>query len=50
MRISHIICILKILTDLCVIRQKIIIKNTFANVVYNVIVVKRSCKKIRKIA
>ena len=31
---------LKILTDLCAIRQKIKIENTFANFVYNVLVVK----------
>ena len=36
---SH-MSILKILTDLCVTRQKLIIKNNFANIVYNVLVVK----------
>ena len=30
----------KILTDLCVIRQNVGLKNTFANIVYNVLVVK----------
>ena len=30
-----------ILTDLCAIRQKIKIKNVFANVIYNVLVVKK---------
>ena len=44
-----IMCILKILTDSCAIRQKIMIKNTFANVVYNILVVKKSCKSIKKI-
>ena len=33
-------CILKILTDLCVIRQNVGLKNTFENVAYNVLVVK----------
>ena len=40
MKISSIISISKVLTNLCVIRQKIKIKNTFADVVYNVLVVK----------
>ena len=40
MKISHIMSILKILTDLYAIRQKIRIKNNFENVVYNVLVVK----------
>ena len=40
MKISSIMSISKVLTDLCVIRQKIKIKNTFADVVYNVLVVK----------
>ena len=40
MKISSIMSILKVLTNLCVIRQKIKIKNTFADVVYNVLVVK----------
>ena len=34
-------CISKILTDLCVIRQNVGPKNTFANVVYNVLVVEK---------
>ena len=34
-------CISKILTDLCAIKQKIKIKNTFSNVVYNILVVKK---------
>ena len=37
-----------ILKDLCAIKQKIRIKNTFASVVYNVSVVKKSCKNINK--
>ena len=36
---SHYVCI-KDLTDLCAIRRKVGIKNTFANIVYNVLVVK----------
>ena len=37
MKISLIMCISKILTDLCVIKQKIKTKNIFANVVYTVV-------------
>ena len=33
MKMNHITCISKILTDLCVIKQKIKIKDIFANVV-----------------
>ena len=40
MKISSIMSISKVLTNLSVIRQKIKIKNTFADVVYNVLVVK----------
>ena len=40
MKINHTMCISKILTDLCVIKQKIKVKNIFANVVYNVLVVR----------
>ena len=36
MKISLIMCISKILTDLCGIKQEIKIKNIFANVVYSV--------------
>ena len=39
MKISLIMCISKILTDLCVIRQGVKTKNIFANVVYSVLVV-----------
>ena len=35
MKISHIMSISKMLTDLCAIRQKTTIKNTFAYIVYN---------------
>ena len=40
MKISHIKSISKILTDLCAIRQNISIKNTFSDIVNNVLVVK----------
>ena len=40
MKISLIMCISKILTDLCAIKQRTKIKNVFANVVYNVLVEK----------
>ena len=40
MEISLIMCISKILTDLCAIKQKIKIENIFANVVYSVLLVK----------
>ena len=40
MKRSHIKSISKILTELCAIRQKIKIKNTFASIVYNILVVK----------
>ena len=43
MKISLSKSISNILTDLCVMKQKIIIKNTFVNVVFNVLVVKKSC-------
>ena len=41
MKITLIMCISKILTDLCVIKQKIKIKNIFAIAVYSVLVVKK---------
>ena len=43
MKINRIMSLWKILTDLFVIRQKRI-KNTFADIVYNVFVVKKSKK------
>ena len=46
-KISRTMSILKILADLCVTRQKIRIKNTFADIVYKVLVVKKSCKNIK---
>ena len=42
MKISLIICISKILTDLCAIKQKVKLKKKiFVNVVYSVLVVKK---------
>ena len=46
MKISRIMSISKILIDLCAIRPKIKIKNTFADIVYNVLVVKMSWKNM----
>ena len=40
MKINLLMCISKILTDLCAIKQKIKIQNIFVNVVYNVLAVK----------
>ena len=42
MKISRIMYISKILIDLCSIRQKIRIKNTLADIAYNVLVVTKS--------
>ena len=50
MKINHTMCMLKILPDLCAVKQKLKIKNIFANFVYNVLVVKHSCKNTKKIA
>ena len=43
MAISHTMSILKILTDLCVKKKKTKVKNTFASIVYNVLLVKTIC-------
>ena len=40
MKLSCIMSILKILTDLCAVRPKIKIKSAFAGIAYNVLVVK----------
>ena len=40
-KISHTLCILKILTDLCVITQNVGLKNIFADIMYNVLVVEK---------
>ena len=50
MKVSLLMSILKILTDLCAIKKRIKIENIFANVVYSVLVVKRFCKNTKKIA
>ena len=39
--INHTMSILKILTNLCVIRQSVKINKTFTSIVYNVLVVKK---------
>ena len=44
-KISHIMCILTILTDLWTIKQNITMKNTFASIVYNVLIVKINDKQ-----
>ena len=41
MKMSLIMCILRILTDLCEIKQKVKTKKFFSDVVYNVLVVKK---------
>ena len=46
MKISCIMSISEILIDICAMRQKIRIKNTFADILYNVIVAKKSCLNI----
>ena len=40
MKTSHIMCVSKIVTDLCFTNQKIKTKNTFVKVVSNALVVK----------
>ena len=50
MRISRPMSISRILRDLCVIRQKIRVKNTFADIVYNVLVMKKSWKNTKRFA
>ena len=40
MKISHIMCRSKILTDLCFTKQKMKTKSTFEKIVYSVLVVK----------
>ena len=41
MKISLIMCVLRILTDLCEIKQKIKTNNIFVNLIYSVLVVKK---------
>ena len=49
MGLCLIMCTLKILTDLCLIKQNIKAKNTFVKIVYSVLVVKMYCLNIKKI-
>ena len=49
MVINRIMCISKTLTDLCFTKQKIKTKNTFAKVVYSVLVVKMCWQNIKKL-
>ena len=48
MKISRIMYISKILIGLCAIRQKIRIKTTFADIVYSILIVKKSSKIMKK--
>ena len=41
MKLNPTMCISKVLTDLCAVRQNVGLKNTFTKVVYNVLVVKK---------
>ena len=49
MTISLIMCISKILTDLCAIKQKLKTKNIFVNFIYTVLVVKNIARAQRKL-
>ena len=49
MKISRIMHISKILIGLCAIRQKIRIKTTFADIVYSILIVKKSSKIMKKV-
>ena len=40
MKMNHIICTSKVLTDLCLVKQKVKTKNTFAKAAYNVLKIK----------
>ena len=48
MKTSHIMCILIVLTDLYFIKHRIKTKNTFAKVVYSVLVVKICWQNVKK--
>ena len=48
MKISHIMSISKTLTYLFAIKQSVKIKNTFVDIVYNVLVAKRFWQSIKK--
>ena len=47
MKTSHIMCISKILTDLCFTKQRIKTKNAFVRVVYSALVVKMCRQSIK---
>ena len=47
MKTSHIMCVSKIVTDLCFTNQKIKTKNTFVKVVSNALVVKMCWQNIK---
>ena len=47
--ISHIMSMSETLTDLCAIRQNVRLKIFFANIVYNVLVVKEFWQNIKKL-
>ena len=49
MVVNHIMCKSKILTDLCFTKQRIKTKNTFAKVVYSVLVVEMCWQYIKKL-
>ena len=49
MKTSHIMCISKTLTDLCLTKQNITTKNTFVKVVYTVLVVKMYWQSTKKL-
>ena len=49
MTISLFMCISKILTDLCAIKQKLKTKNIFVNFIYTVLVVKNIARAKRKL-
>ena len=48
-KISPTMSLINILTDLCAIRQKIEIRNTFKNITYNALVAKNSCRNTKKL-
>ena len=47
MKLSHIMSVSRISIELCEIRQKLGIQNAFADIVYNVSVVEKSCNKTK---
>ena len=49
-KISDLMSTSKILTDLCAIKQSVKLKNTFVDVVYSVLVVKKLWRRIKKFA